>query len=285
MNKAYFHKPLLNEKAFRKLSEFIISNFGINISDNKKELLEFRLNKRLIALNFSSFDQYVDYLFSEKGIQQEPALMINEVSTNKTDFFREPMHFKVLVDTILPEISGSYKSGILPIWSAGCSSGEEAYSLAMCLQNYRTTHGGPDYHIFGSDISGTVLTKAVKAIYLMNDSIAINQDNLKRFFLRSKNNLSTEIRVARELRDKVSFDYLNLMDKEYKTSHTYPVIFCRNTLFYFDKNNRSEIVRKLISRLKPGGYLFISHTESLINMNQGLKLVFPSVYKKADGKQ
>ncbi|MEA1876631.1 MAG: protein-glutamate O-methyltransferase CheR [Bacteroidota bacterium] len=280
MTKINYHKPSLNENTFRKISEFIISNFGINISDNKKELLEYRLSKRLTALNFSSFDQYVDYLFSEKGILQEPGFLINEVSTNKTDFFREPKHFKVLINKILPEISGIYKSGILPIWSAGCSSGEEAYTLAICLQNYRSAHGGPDYHIFGSDISQTVLSRAVRAIYPMSNSLPINQNDLKRFFLRSRDNVSSKIRVVKELRDKVDFEYLNLMENEYKTPDIYPVIFCRNTLFYFENNTKSEIVRKLMTRLKPGGYLFISHTESLINMNMELKLIYPSVYQK-----
>jgi len=282
MNKINYRKPLLNEKEFRKLSKFIINNFGINITENKKELLEYRLSKRLIALNLSSFDQYVDYLFSEDGRKHEPVFLINEVSTNKTDFFRESRHFKVLIDNILPEITKKYRSGILPIWSAGCSSGEEVYSLAICLHNYKTYRGGPDYHVFGSDISKTVLTKAVRAIYPLSNSLHINQKDKKRYFLRSKDGSTPQVRVIKELRNKVSFNYLNLMDEEYKTPNIYPVIFCRNTLFYFDKDIKSKIVKKLITRLKPGGYLFISHTESLMDINQELKLVYPSVYQKQE---
>lgn len=279
-----YNKIELAPSEFRILSEFILNNYGINLTKNKKELLEYRLSKRLRDLNMNSYQAYLNYLFSEEGSQSEPQLLINEVSTNKTSFFREAEHFRILIESILPSLSKLYKSTSMPVWSAGCSSGEEAYSMAICFEKYRLTHPGFNYQILGTDVSETALIKARKAIYSFDSQLNIPGSDLKRFFLKSKDSTNPKVRVIKGIRDKVRFDYLNLMDSEYKTPYLYPVIFCRNTLIYFNQETKKAILQKLRNRLKPGGYLFISHTESLVHMDQSLKLVYPSVYQHIENQ-
>ena len=274
-------QPKLSQKDFDLISKFIIEEYGINISQSKRSLLEYRLLNRIKELGFDSYALYTKYLFSEKGQITEPLLLIDAVSTNKTEFFREVEHYNLLLTQILPDIHLKYAYNTdLHIWSAGCSSGEEVYSLAIILAKFKVLNHGFDFSVHGTDISKTVLQVAYRAIYPMPKTSVIRQKDLKDFFLVHKDPKNKTIRVNKQLRDKVSFAYLNLMDEKYKTPRDYPIIFCRNTLIYFNQENKTKVVKRLCKRLTPGGYLFISHTESLLQSIPGLKLVYPSVYQK-----
>lgn len=283
MDAKKLHKrPTLTEHEFKRLSEFIKKSYGINLTDNKKDLLEYRLSKRLAALRMVTYSSYLDYLFSAEGMEKESALMINEVSTNKTEFFREKQHFDILNQHILPIIAPQYAGISMPIWSAGCSSGEEVYSLALTMERFRASSPAFSYHILGTDISSTILQTAYRGIYSMDSVKEMPQADLRKYFLKNREESRPEVRLIKMIRDKVAFKHLNLMDAIYDTPVKYPIIFCRNTLIYFDRETKAEIIRKMKLRLLSGGYLFISHTESLVNLNQGLSLVYPSVYQKTE---
>jgi Methylase of chemotaxis methyl-accepting proteins len=270
----------MSAKEFSRLSDFIYSNYGIKMPVEKKIMLQSRLQKRLRALNMSSFAEYVDYVFSKNG-HEEIVLMMDQVSTNKTDFFREPHHFDYLVETILPELtSGSVVKKNLKVWSAGCSSGEEAYTLAMVMENYLEQSNSFDYHIHCTDISTKVLQIAVDAVYKEDRVAVVPLDLKKKYLLRSKDPLKKTVRIAPELRAKTSFARLNLMDSYYDAPDNFDMVFCRNVLIYFDKKTQEKVINKLASKLKRGGYFFLGHSESIMAMNVPLKQIRPTIFIK-----
>lgn len=267
-------------KDFSRLSDYIYNNYGIKMPLAKKIMLQSRLQKRLRALNMSSFEEYVDYVFGKNG-HEEIVLMMDQVSTNKTDFFREPHHFDFVVETVLPEfVDRSPLTRNLKIWSAGCSSGEEAYTLAMVLESHRETIRSFDYHIHCTDISTKVLQIAVNAVYKEDRVDVVPLDMKRKFLLRSKDATKRTVRIVPELRAKTSFDRLNLMDAYYDVPDCYDMIFCRNVLIYFDKFTQERVISKLLAKLKSGGYFFLGHSESILGMNLPLKQIKPTVFKK-----
>ncbi len=274
----FAHK--MSAKDFSRLSDFIYNSYGIRMPVEKKLMLQSRLQRRLRALNMTSFGEYVDYVFGKNG-HEELVLMMDQVSTNKTDFFREAHHFDFLVDTILPELTGgsSYKKS-LKVWSAGCSSGEEAYTLAMVMESYMEQNSSFDYHIHGTDISTKVLQVAVDAVYKEEKVEVIPLALKKRFLLRSKDPLKKTVRIVPELRAKASFARLNLMDASYDVPNSFDIIFCRNVLIYFDKKTQERVINKLVSKLKRGGYFFLGHSESIMAMNVPLRQVKPTIFVK-----
>ena len=275
----YAHSSL-SQSNFQRISKYILENYGINLTASKHDLLEFRLQKRLQILNIDTYEAYTRFLFSKEGIQTEPREMINEVSTNKTDFFRENQHFELLQKSILPNLAKEFLGKTVPIWSAGCSSGEEVYSLGITLENFKIRYPDFNYSILGTDISQSMIFRAQRAIYPIETVSPVSHTNLHRYFLKSLDTNKYLVRVKKKIRDKVHFDFLNLMDKEYRTPHIYPIIFCRNTLMSFNQETKMDILRKFHERLKTNGLLFISHTESLIKLDQRFKLIYPSVYQK-----
>ncbi|WP_320051872.1 protein-glutamate O-methyltransferase [uncultured Acetobacteroides sp.] len=265
---------------FSRLSEFIYSNYGIKMPVEKKIMLQSRLQKRLRALNIPSFTEYVDYVFSKNG-HEEIVLMMDQVSTNKTDFFREPHHFDFLVDTILPELtSRSSVKRNLKVWSAGCSSGEEAYTLAMVMENYIEQNKSFDYHIHCTDISTKVLQIAVDAVYKEDRVAVVPLELKKKYLLRSKDPLKKTVRITPELRAKTTFARLNLMDSYYDAPDSFDMVFCRNVLIYFDKKTQEKVINKLAAKLRRGGYFFLGHSESIMAMNVPLKQVKPTIFVK-----
>ena len=184
------NKISMSEECFARFSNFIQGNYGIKMPEIKRTMLESRLQKRLRKLGMACFDEYGDYVFSSEGLANELVHMIDSVTTNKTDFFREPAHFDYLVDHALPELIRTTGAGVrnpLKIWSAGCSSGEEPYTLAMVLNEYAATVQGFDYSILGTDLSVQVLEKAVKGIYKESLVEPVPEHMKKRYILRSKN--------------------------------------------------------------------------------------------------
>ncbi|MCD4774047.1 MAG: hypothetical protein K8R41_11765 [Bacteroidales bacterium] len=270
----------LSREDFFRLSSYIEDNYGIKMPISKIIMLQSRLTKRMRILNIPTYHEYCNFVFSKNGIDDEVYNMIDVVSTNKTDFFRENSHFDLLKEFVLREALGNSKSGMLNIWSAGCSSGEEAYTLAIVLNEYKMNHIPFDFSILGTDISNLILQKAQKAIYPIQRIDDISLNIKKKYFLKSKDKNLKKVRIIPDLRTKVKFMRHNLMDEKYNIARYFDLVFCRNTLIYFEREIQEEIILKISNKIKEGGYLFVGHSESLLNMNVPLKSVDASVYRK-----
>jgi len=274
----------LSEKDFIRLSRFIHSDCGIRIGPPKKVLLESRLKKRLRALGLESYEDYCDYLFSPEGMKQERVPMINEVTTNKTDFFREPRHFDYLIQNAVPELRGLCGAGSsrrkLAVWSAGCATGEEPYTLAMVLSEYAGCNPGFHFSVVASDISTEVLEEAVRGVYKEERVGPVPLALKKKYFMRSKDRDRGLVRVAPDIRALVTFRRLNFLDHDFGMSEPQDIIFCRNVIIYFDRSTQEKVLTRLCQHLIPGGYLFMGHSETLSSLDIPLVSVGPMVYRK-----
>ncbi len=281
MNDANIHKIFsaqLSDPEFEKLSKFIFSNYGIKMPPEKKIMLQSRLQKRLRMLQIDSFKEYVDYVFSKEGAV-EIIHMIDVVSTNKTDFYREIAHFEYLQSTVLPEFVT--KNRFMKLWSAGCSSGPEVYTLAIVLSEFAQSNPGFDFSILGTDISTQMLKKASAAIY-PEDMVNMMSIDLKRkYLLKSKDKEKKLVRVNKTLRSKAKFQRLNFMDTTYSSvNEKFDVIFCRNVLIYFDRETQENVINKLCTHIPVGGFFFLGHSESITNIDVPLKQLRPTIYTK-----
>ncbi len=278
-----FYKIQMSDKVFEKLSDFIYTGYGIKMQPVKRVMLQSRLQKRLRDLNIHSFEEYCDYVFSKEGEALELVHMVDVVTTNKTDFFREPSHFEFLKTTVFPEFIEKNKkkpNNLLKIWSAGCSSGEEAYTLAIVLSEYLEKNKKFDFSIFGTDISTRILQKAFDAIYSEERIAAIPLELKRKYFLRSKDRTKPTVRVVPELRRKTTYQRLNFMDDSYSVNEDFDIIFCRNVLIYFDRPTQQDVINKLCKYLKTGGYFFLGHSESISGMDVPLVQLKPTVFMK-----
>ncbi len=280
----------MDDRSFKRISAIIERNYGIKMPPEKKTLLEFRLNKRLNALNIKTFDEYFRYLFQNGGLKDEIVDLINVVSTNKTEFFREAVHFRCFTESALPEILSGYTPQYrkkIFIWSTACSSGEEPYSLAMAAEDFREKNRKAfpwfDYIILGTDISTSMLKIARHGVYNSQSIETIPFDLRCKYLLRSRESSKNLFRIIPELRSKVRFYRLNLMDENYSIDNMFDVIFCRNVMIYFRKETQEELIGKLAKLLNPYGYLFIGHSETIINMEAPFIMTAPTVYRRQDG--
>ncbi len=266
-------KSPLTQSHYKILREKLAALTGIDLGESKHSLVESRLYKRLGALQYDDFSQYIDLLHQSPD---EITHFINGLTTNKTDWFREPRHFTYLVNTILPELCAWPPSGekTIYLWSAACSSGEEVYSLAMALKEHLNPHY--DYRILGTDISTEVLAKAKTATY---SARTVNEQVPDRFRERYFVDDSSSVRVLPELCRNVKLKQFNLIQDKLQSEIRFDVIFLRNVLIYFSRATIEQVVREVIQYLKPGGYLFIGHTESLHGLSLPLTLVSESVYQ------
>lgn len=275
----------LSDKQFQTLSSFIEGELGIKMPPTKKIMLESRLQKRVRALRLPAFKEYLEFVFSEEGKQSELLHMIDAVTTNKTDFFREADHFEYLLHTLLPERSRNASWGIgspLKLWSAGCSTGEEPYTLAMVLENFREKNSSFAYRILATDISINVLKRAVQAVYTEERIAPVSLENRKKYLLRSKDAKTGLVRIKPHLREKVTFHRLNLMEETFGLRETFEIIFCRNVIIYFDRINQGKLLRKFYNHLVPGGYLFLGHSETITGLDIPLYSVAPTIYRKPE---
>jgi len=277
-----FFNAELSNKDFNRLSKFIMTEYGIKMPPEKKIMLQGRLQRRLKALNMSSFTEYVEYVFSSTGQSEEVIHMMDVVSTNKTDFFREPLHFDFLLTEGLEELISNKKNVNLSIWSAGCSSGEEAYTISIILSEFIEKNWGVDFSITASDISTKMLKKASEAIYQEDRIVEIPLVLKKKYFLRSKDREEKKVKLIPSLRQKVSFFRQNLLYLPFAPKPEHHIIFCRNVLIYFDRENQFKILNSLCTYLKPGGFLFLGHSESITGFDLPIKSVRPTIYRKLD---
>ena len=269
---------VLDAEDYQRLARFIHSRTGIKMPPSKKTFLEGRLRRRLAKTGLGCFRDYCRHLFDQGGMAEEEAALIDAVTTNKTDFFREPHHFSFLAAEILPAQTrdGTRGGQPLKIWSAGCSTGAEPYTIAMVCQEFARREPRFDYQIEASDISVTVLNRAARAIYPHAEIEPVPMELRKLYLLRDE--LRDEVRIAPELRQKVSFGRVNLIDAPPRPP--VEVIFCRNLLIYFDKATQGAVLRRLCGELKPGGYLFLGHSESIIGHGLPLRPVGTTVFRK-----
>lgn len=270
----------MSDTEFNKLSNLIYNNYGIKMPITKKVMLESRLRKRLKANNMESFKEYVAFLFSDEGIQNELVNMIDVVSTNKTDFYREPAHFDFMTNHVLPKFLAEKSGKPLKIWSSASSTGEEAYTIAMVIEEFLKGKKSFDYTIHCTDISTQVLKQAVDGIYKLDRIERIPLNIKRKYFLKSKDKLRPTVRVIPELRKKLTFDRLNLIDDAYKVPYDFDIIFCRNVLIYFDKATQEKVINKLCAKLKTGGTFFLGHSESLTGISAPLKPIKPTTFQK-----
>jgi chemotaxis protein methyltransferase CheR len=270
----------LSDRHFRTIAKLIEGQVGIKLPAGKRLMLEGRLHKRVRALNYSGLNEYVDNLFEDTLLDSELTHLIDAVTTNKTDFFREPSHFAFMREVAVPELVRSRGRGDLKIWSSACSTGMEAYTTAMVLDDMSKSDSRFRFRILGTDISTAVLRMAKTAIYTRDVLAPVPADFIKRYFLSSKNHSSDEVRVVPELRRLTNFMRMNLMDSSYPVDRDVDIIFCRNVLIYFERETQRKVVEQLCAHLRPGGYLMVGHSESMIHSAvPGLKQVQPTIFR------
>ncbi|MFW5791818.1 MAG: CheR family methyltransferase [Desulfohalobiaceae bacterium] len=268
----------LPARLFREFSRIISRECGIKLPENKKIMLESRMRKRLRELSLGSFEEYRNFFHGPKR-DQELTHLIDVVTTNTTEFFRETSHFEVLSQRILPEWASRHPRQAYRAWSAGCSSGEEPYTLAMVLHEYEAADPGFDFTILATDISTRILQRAVKGIYPGERAGKIPRNLQHKYLLRSRDKAVGLVRMAPEVRARVEFARLNLME-EFDLAKRMDGVFCRNVLIYFDRPTQDLVLRRICRHLAPGGHLFIGHSESLSGMGLPLRPVAPTVYRK-----
>jgi chemotaxis protein methyltransferase CheR len=277
-------KQRLSRSDFRRLSQFIYSHAGIKMPLSKLSMVETRIRKRLRILNIEDYSDYCDYLFSPQGMESELPFFFNVITTNKTDFFRESGHFEYLIQKAVPELMAREGMGInkqLNIWSAAASRGNEAYTIAIVLSEFSTKFPGFhfNYFILGTDISTEVLEAAKIGIYKHEEIDPVPMALRKKYFLKSKDKGKDLVRVTPEIRKRVRFRHLNLMDN-FKLRQPMDIIFCRNVLIYFSKETQDGVILRLCQNLKPGGFLFLGHSEVINCQDFPLISTAPAVYKK-----
>lgn len=265
-------------EAFRRVSRLMYRISGVNLTAGKQELVRARIAKRMRALGHASLDEYVD-LVEAPGGADELAHMVDVLTTNKTSFFREEPHFEFLASTVLPAWLGS--GGPLRIWSAGCSSGEEPYSLAMLLLDKVPDLARRDARILATDLSRPVLEKAREGAYEDGLVASIPPRLRQRFLTPVEGGAGAPRRWAMtpEVRALVSFAPLNLMGP-WPMRGPFDVVMCRNVMIYFDRETRQRLVERFTALLPPGGHLLVGHSESLNGLSHPLRYLLPAVYRR-----
>ncbi|MCB1871919.1 MAG: protein-glutamate O-methyltransferase CheR [Gammaproteobacteria bacterium] len=260
----------------RKVSN---SRTGIVVSDDKFDMFYSRLSRRVRLLGLKDFSEYCD-LISNETEEREVLELVNALTTNLTAFFRENHHFEYLTHTLVPEfLQRNRESRRLRIWSAGCSTGEEPYSLSIALRESLPETGGWDVRILATDIDSAVLAKAADAIYPIERVAGVEQGRLRRWFQRGRGARSGMVRLKPEIKSLIEFHQLNLI-QEWAMSEPMDAIFCRNVMIYFDKKTKAKLVERYANTLCDGGYLFIGHSESLFNLTDCFELIGNTVYRK-----
>jgi chemotaxis protein methyltransferase CheR len=279
-----FSDRVLSDSDFTRVSRFIHARFGIHLPPTKKSMLEGRLRKRMKAIRIDSFARYCDYLFTGDGMAAELPHMIDAVTTNKTDFFREPSHFAYLTDRALPELvegQGRTTRKQMLLWSAACSTGEEPYTLAIVLSEFADRCPGFDFSILATDISTRVLDTAKEGIYEDEKIEPIPMVLRKKYLLRSRDASQRKVKIAPAIRERVTFLRMNLAENRYAIPEGIDVIFCRNVLIYFDAATQERLINQFCRHMSPGGFLFMGHSETINTMKVPLTYVAPTIYRKA----
>jgi chemotaxis protein methyltransferase CheR len=278
----------LRMSEFRVVRKLVYDEVGIHLPDAKRVLVEARLARRVRELGLRSYEQYCE-LVLDGANAEERVRMLDCITTNETHFFREPKHFQFLTERVFPEWAAQAQAGTrakrVRVWSAACSTGEEPYTLAMCLLTAFPREAGWEIELYASDISTRALDHAVGATWPIDKAREIPERERKRFMLRGTGAHEGELRCGPELRDLVRFARINLNQPPFPLPGQFDLIFCRNVLIYFDASSRSRVIGALLARLHARSYLFVGHSETLHNVTRELKLVAPSIYTRSMGAQ
>jgi chemotaxis protein methyltransferase CheR len=270
----------LTEKNFQRLAELIQGYSGIKMPATKRTMLEGRLRRRVRATRAASLDEYCRRLFDEDGLAAELVDLMDAVTTNKTEFFREPSHFDFLRDHGLATLLKAERPA-LKAWSAACSIGAEPYTLAMVIEDYlQQSRRRTDYSILCTDLCTEVLQEALAGIYSPAMIEPVPMDLRRRYLMRARERDRPAVRIVPRLRSRLLFARLNLMDETYPADDDMDMIFCRNILIYFDKPTQSKVLRRLCSHLRPGGLLFLGHSESVVGIELPVKQIASTVFQR-----
>lgn len=259
-----------DDRDFNRIRKLVKESAGINLSDAKKDMVYGRLVRRLRQLKIATFSEYCQYL--EHNHEDEFESFINSITTNLTAFFREAHHFEYLTK-VLNESQGRD----IRIWSAGCSTGEEPYSLAMTVLD--TLGSSHRVHITATDLDTTVLTTAAAGVYAESRINGISASRMKKYFMRGKGDRSGFVKTKPELGRMISFHPLNLME-EWPMREHFDIIFCRNVVIYFDKETQAVLFDRYANQMNTDGHLFIGHSESLNQVSERFRLIGNTVYKR-----
>lgn len=266
----------LNTQEFHKLRDLMYQRFGINLSE-KRQLIEGRLGNTLEKRGFHNFSDFISHMELDRT-GEDISLVVTKLTTNFTYFYREEQHFDFMRDVALPDIVPAIRDRNLNIWSAGCSSGEEPYTIAMFLSDYfNGDKHGLDTRILATDISDKVLSIARKGEYHDARMTKMPPVWYKKYFNKCGED---EYGVKQQIKNEVIYRKFNLMEPEFSFKRKFHIIFCRNVMIYFDEATRRKLAQRFYDTLLPGGYLFIGLSETLIKSGGGLEYVQPSIYRK-----
>lgn len=266
----------ITAEEYQRLSALIYEESGIALGAQKQSMLVGRLSKRLRELGMGSFTEYYETVTKDET-REEFTRMLDLISTNKTEFFREPKHFDFLRGRILPELAQTKR---IRIWSSACSTGEEPYTIAITLFDGVQSPTQWDFQILATDLSTRVLAQAASGTYEEERLRTVPPDVVKRHFLKGRSDRAGSVKVKPHLANMIQFRRLNLMDDRFPIKSPLDVVFCRNVMIYFDHATQETLVNKFHRYLKPGGYLFIGHSESLQWITHPFKLIAPTIYRK-----
>jgi chemotaxis protein methyltransferase CheR len=268
--------PTLTNRDLGEIVRLVYEKSGITLHDGKRALIVARLQKRLRAGAFHSFREYLDVVRADSS-GRELGLLLDAIATNHTSFFREPQHFDILCRTVVAQWRAAARRP-LELWSAACSSGEEPYTMVMCLTDAGVP--GDDVRILASDLSSKALARAESGVYPLDRLDGVPMETLRRHFEKGLGAHAGNARVQPHVRRPVEFRQMNLLEIR-DLGRRFDAIFCRNVMIYFDKAVQQRVVSMLETHLRPGGHLFISHSESLNGLTHGLQWAAPAVYTRA----
>ncbi|EGV27839.1 MCP methyltransferase, CheR-type [Thiorhodococcus drewsii AZ1] len=275
----------LSARDHKRVADYVGRVAGIQLPESKRTLIEGRLRKRQHARGLRSLRDYIDFALDEQAGTEERLHLIDAITTNKTDFYREPAHFRFLREHILGEIAVRRDRGWrkpLRIWSAGCASGEEPYTLAMEMLELQRMHPEFRFEIRATDISASSLAIARTAIYPHQRVASMPLTLRRRYLLRTRDRSLDLVRIAPEVRERVRFASLNLLTDAYDVPDRPDIVLCRNVMIYFSHPDRDRIVARFLRILPPGGLLLIGHSESLSGSGTAFEQIQPAIYRKAE---
>ena len=263
--------PLLSDEAFARITALVYQQSGIVLAAHKKEMVISRLTRRLRELQLPDFNAYCDLVLRDS---EEIGFLVNAITTNLTRFFREPHHFEHLRDTCLrPRLSQGSSDKRLRIWSAGCSKGAEAYSIAMVLADCLQSHAGWDAKILATDIDTTMIAHSISGVYRQEE-----MKTVPAAYRRLIEPSGEQVQMPQSLQSLITFKPLNLLE-DWPMRGLFDAIFCRNVVIYFDKPTQRQLFSRLRTYLKPDGFLYVGHSESLAQVSQEFKLIGKTIYR------
>ena len=277
------YRRMITDDEFQQLRALIHRHTGIALSDHKRALVCSRLSRRLRHYQFVRYAQYYELLCHGDPDGAELMEMINAITTNKTDFFREAHHFQFLAERVFPE-HRKKKTRRLRLWSAATATGEEAYSLAMTVREAFADAANWDIKILATDIDTQVLAHAHTGIYSLQQAVPIPQTLLRRYFLKGQDDCDNQVRVKPALKTLLRFRRLNLLDDPWPMRAPFDVIFCRNVLIYFDKPTQHRLLERMASMLSPDGFLMLGHAEAIHGFDHLYRAVGHSIYQARTGR-